>query len=140
MGNSKSIQKINFEDVQTVIKNKEIYLLINTLDEKHQDCLLPNTVNAGLEEKIVNQLLYKGKTAIKIVVYGKHCNDDKMYHKYNQLTSLGFYNVYLYVGGMFEWLLLQDIYGEKDFPTTKKELDLLRFKPGQMLDIALLEY
>ena len=31
-------------------------------------------------------------------------------------------------GGLFEWLCLQDIYGFEDFPTTKKELDILKFK------------
>ena len=33
MGNSQSIQKINFEDVQYVLKNNETHLLINTLFE-----------------------------------------------------------------------------------------------------------
>ena len=33
MGNAQSIQKINYEDVQHVIKNTEIYVLINTLSE-----------------------------------------------------------------------------------------------------------
>jgi hypothetical protein len=41
---------------------------------------------------------------------------------------------------MFEWLLLQDIYGKELFPTTKKELDLLRYKSNQLLSIGLLEY
>jgi hypothetical protein len=63
-----------------------------------------------------------------------------MYNKYNQLNSLGFYNVYVYTGGLFEWLLLQDIYGEKDFPTTNIELDILKYKPNKVLNIPLLEY
>jgi len=29
---------------------------------------------------------------------------------------------------LFEWLLLQDIYGQDDFSTTKNELDHLKFK------------
>ena len=48
--------------------------------------------------------------------------------KYHQLTNLGFYEVYVYVGGLFEWLLLQDIFGEENFPTTTKELDILKYK------------
>ena len=55
---------------------------------------------------------------IKIIIYGKNCNDEKIYIKYQQLISLGFYNVFIYVGGLFEWLLLQDIYGSDEFPTT----------------------
>ena len=30
---------------------------------------------------------------------------------------------------MFEWLCLQDIYSSDLFPTTKKELDILKYKP-----------
>jgi hypothetical protein len=36
--------------------------------------------------------------------------------------------------------MLQDIYGESEFPTTKKELDILRYKPNKILNVALLEY
>ena len=63
-----------------------------------------------------------------------NCNDEKIYSKYNQLQSLGFYNVYIYTGGLFEWLMLQDIYSEKEFPTTKKELDILKYKPNKVLN------
>ena len=36
--------------------------------------------------------------------------------------------------------MLQDIYGNSEFPTTKKELDILRFKPPKFLNIQMLEY
>jgi hypothetical protein len=77
---------------------------------------------------------------VKIIIYGRNSNDDNIYKKLSQLTSLGFYNVYVYVGGMFEWMLLQDIYTNVEFPTTKKELDILKFKPNKILNISLLEY
>jgi hypothetical protein len=48
--------------------------------------------------------------------------------------------VYVYTGGLFEWLMLQDIYGEKEFPTSKKELDILKYKPQKKLNVHLLEY
>ena len=32
MGNTQSMKKINYEDMQTVIKNPEIYLIINTFN------------------------------------------------------------------------------------------------------------
>jgi hypothetical protein len=35
--------------------------------------------------------------------------------------------------------MLQDIYGEKEFPTTKKEIDFLKYKPNKLLNIPLLE-
>jgi rhodanese-related sulfurtransferase len=140
MGNTQSAQKINYEDVQHVINNPQMYLLINTLDSKEQNCLIVNTINITNEETIINKLIQTGNKNIKIIIYGQSCNDDKIYSKYSQLNSLGFYNVYIYAGGLFEWLLLQDIYGEKEFPTTKKELDFLKYKPHKTLNIQLLEY
>jgi len=140
MGNSQSIQKINFEDIQYVLKNHESHLLINTLPDTEQTCLLPNTVHANQEEEIINKYLKNGLKNIKIIIYGRNCNDEKIYSKSNQLFSLGFYNVYIYTGGLFEWLLLQDVYGSQEFPTTKKELDLLKYKPSKILNISLLEY
>ena len=77
---------------------------------------------------------------IHIIIYGKNSNDEKIYKKYQQLLTLGFYNVYIYMGGMFEWLLLQDIYGSAEFPTTSKELDILKYKPSSLLNIPFLEY
>jgi hypothetical protein len=141
MGNSQSnIQKINYEDIQYVIKNSEVYLLINTLNENEQICLIQNTTSIQKEVDIINKFLQTGNKQIKIIIYGRNCNDEKIYKKYNQLNSLGFYNIYIYTGGLFEWLLLQDIYGENEFPTTKKELDILKYKPNKIIDIHLLEY
>ena len=45
------------------------------------------------------------------------------------MIELGFEEVYLYPGGLFEWLCLQDIYSDDNFKTTMKELDILKFKP-----------
>jgi len=140
MGNTTSMSKINFEDIQYSLHNKDNYILINTMEDSCQDCLLPNTVTPEKETAIINHLIQSGKKDIKLVIYGKNCNDDKIYKKYNQLQSLGFYNVYVYTGGLFEWLMLQDIYGEKEFPTSKKELDILKFKPQKKLNIQFLEY
>jgi hypothetical protein len=140
MGNSQSMQKINFEDVQYVIKNKEIYILINTLSENEQKCLIINTIDICKETELINSLLANGNKQVKIIIYGKNCNDQKIYDRYNQLYSLGFYNIYIYAGGIFEWLMLQDIYGDKDFPTTTKELNILQYKPNKVLNVPLLEY
>jgi hypothetical protein len=140
MGNSQSIQKINYEDVQYVIKNSDNHMLINTLNESDQECLIQNTVNIHKEVEIMNRLIRIGNKEIKIIIYGRNCNDEKLYAKYNQLCSLGFYNVYVYMGGLFEWLMLQDIYGANEFPTTKKELDILKYKPNKVLNVQLLEY
>jgi len=139
MGNTQSMKKINFEDMQTVIKNPEIYLIINTLPLSEQQCLIVNTTLASDEEVIINRFMKENKS-IRIIIYGKNCNDETINKKYQQLYSIGFYNIFVYSGGMFEWLMLQDIYGKDLFPTTKKELDLLKYKSNELLSIGLLEY
>ncbi len=139
MGNTQSMKKINYEDMQTVIKNPEVYLIINTMSQSDQKCLIINTTIAEEEEPLINKYLKENKN-IRIIIYGKNCNDESVQKKYQQLLSLGFYNIFVYNGGMFEWLLMQDIYGKDLFPTTKKEVDLLKYKPSQLLNIALLEY
>ena len=139
MGGTQSIQKINFEDIQTAYKSPEIYILINTLSDIEQDCLILNTIPATKEEQLINHYMYSRKS-IKIIIYGRNSNDEKVFVKYNQLIKLGFTNVFVYLGGLFEWLMLQDIYGDKEFPTTKKELDILKFKANKVLNVQLLEY
>lgn len=139
MGNTQSMKKINYEDMQTVIKNPEIYLIINTLNHNEQQCLIINTISVNDEEILINKFIKENKS-IRIIIYGKNCNDESIDKKYQQLYSLGFYNILVYLGGMFEWLMLQDIYGKDLFPTTKKEVDLLKYKSSQSLNIGLLEY
>jgi hypothetical protein len=57
-----------------------------------------------------------------------------VYDKYEQLIKLGFRHVYVYPGGLFEWLCLQDIYSSELFPTSKKELDILKYKPSSIFN------
>ena len=140
MGNSQSTQKVNFEDVQYALKHNENHLLINTLGENDQGCLILGSVVASQEVILINKCIQSGTKDTRIIVYGMNSNDEKIHTKSSQLNSLGFYNVYLYTGGLFEWLLLQDIYGSQEFPTTRKELDLLKFKPNKVLNVPLIEY
>ena len=140
MGNSQSIQKVNFEDVQYAIKHSETHILLNTLGENDQACLILGSKLASQEEALINKCLQTGNKSISILIYGTNSNDEKIHTKCSQLNSLGFYNVFLYVGGLFEWLMLQDIYGSQEFPTTKKELDLLKYKPNKVFNVPLIEY
>ena len=126
MGNSNSINKVNFDYIQKNMNNNNI-LFINTLDYSKQDCLIKNTIPASKEEEILNKYL-KDNISIKILIYGENCIDNKVITKYNQLYKLGFTNLYVYIGGLFEWLLLQDIYGDDEFPSTSKIIDLLKYK------------
>ena len=127
MGNSESVQKVNFEDIQYIIKNKTNNMLINTLDKHNQSCLIKNTVTIDKEETLINNNLKN--INMKIIIYGKNSNDERVFKKYEQLRLIGTNNLFVYTGGLFEWLCLQDIYGFDHFPTTSRELDILKYKP-----------
>lgn len=137
MGSQTSCQKCNFEDIQYSLKEKNV-MLINTLPGDKQDLLIIGTTPISNEERTINSLLGKQLNK-KIIIYGKNSNDETIYKKYNQLKDLGFTNMYLYVGGLFEWMLLQDIYGADEFQTTKNDLDILQFKPKSMFQMNLLQ-
>jgi hypothetical protein len=130
MGNLHSIRKISFEDMQHAIIDNN-YIIINTMPKDLQHCLIVNTISADMEESIINQLINNCKNK-KIIIYGKNTNDEKVIKKYNQLFSFGFKDIHVYLGGMFEWLLLQDIYGTEEFPTTTMEKDILKYKPSRL--------
>ena len=137
MGNVQSTKKVSYEDIQLISKRGVTNtLLINTLNLQEQDCLIPNTVSAYQEETVINENL-KNNT-VNIVIYGKNSGDKGVEKKYLKLSELGFTNIYIYPGGLFEWLCLQDIYGSTNFPTTKQEMDILKFKPrSQFLSNSL---
>ena len=137
MGNSNSTIYINFEDMQAGISNKE-YIIINTLLTHQQQCLITGTLSMSSEEEILNTYL-KTNRSVRIIVYGMNCTDSNVKKKYEQLCALGFYNVFIYNGGLFEWLLLQDIYGKELFPTTANERDILKYKGRQHFNVRLLE-
>ena len=141
MGNTQSlIKKVNFEDIRFAINNPSQYILLNTLSINQQSCLITNTLNVDEEVEYIDNLLKSRKTDKFIIVYGLNSNDDLAIKKYHQLINLQFINIFIYPGGLFEWLLLQDIYGEDEFPTTGKELDILKYKPHKVLNTQFLEY
>ena len=127
MGNTTSTRKVNFEDVQHSMRNNSKFILINTLNSSRQDVLIKNTIPINKEEELINTLI-KSNQNVNIIVYDENANAPNLMKKYDQLIGLGFINVFIYPGGLFEWLLLQDIYGYENFPTTKHETDIIKFK------------
>lgn len=126
-----TIKIISFEDVKFILDNNitEQYIIINTLSSTEQSCLIKNTLSIEIEEKTINEMIQNYDIYKNIVIYGKNNQDITTDNKYNSLKKLGFTNVFVYRGGLFEWLLLQDIYGFNEFPTNKKILDILKYKP-----------
>ena len=140
MGNYSSIQKkiYSYKDVQQLIKRNGIhqdrssgeYLLINTLPIEKQNCLIKNTCPGNHEERIINELLTQNRDCI-VCIYGEHSCDVSIHRKYEQLSKIGFNNVYMYIGGLFEWLCLQDIYSDSYFETAGKHNEILDYSPGE---------
>ena len=110
--------------------NNTDYAIINTF-KSNDNCVIKNTINIKDETELLNKYLSNDINK-KIIIYGMNSNDNTIIKKYNQLISLGFKNVYLYTGGLFEWLLLQEIYGKNEFETNVYEIDILKYK-GSML-------
>jgi len=135
MGQTQSIKKVNFEDVKQTISTNNKYLLISTLKMNEQYCLIKGTITPEKEITVINQNL--NNPNLRIIIYGKNSADETIFKKYTQLNKLGFYNIYLYPGGIFEWLLLQDIYGIDNFPTTTIELDHLKYRARSAFNYLL---
>lgn len=157
MGNTIMIPRnINFEDMQIAIneQNKgagnmhsqahdnayanKSCIIINTLEPHNQHCLISGTLNINSEVEMINVFLKKNKN-ICVIIYGVNAADSTTLKKYEQLVKLGFYNTHIYAGGLFEWLLLQDVYGMDLFPTTSKVVDILKYKGRQYMNVKMLE-
>ncbi len=131
MGNTLSINRLNFKDMQYAIANNMI--IISTLEINNQECLIKNTLAPDEEINVINDLIQKKNKKKKIIIYGENSSDNSIVKKYYQLQKLGINNIFIYMGGLFEWLLLQDIYGNDQFPTTTEIIDILKYK-GSILE------
>jgi hypothetical protein len=112
-----SYQHYTFKELQNKLENnKSEIILLNTLPIQEQNYLIKGTINALVENDFINGLIKKDKNK-QIIIYGRDHHDMKVIEKYNKLKKIGFTNVYIYFGGLFEWSLLQEIYGHSNFQT-----------------------
>lgn len=128
MGGAASACKINFEGMQRFVEDANSTLIIHTMNANREHCLIKGTLTAEKEVAELNKSLHTSGEMKPIVIYGENACDTSIVSKYNQLSQLGFSNVMVYPGGMFEWLLLQDIYGGELFITTGSGADILDYK------------
>lgn len=90
-----SIPKVGFEDILVAMKEED-YIIISTFSYDEQEFLIKGTTLANTEEKIINDMIQRGKIyEYKIIVYGKNCIDPTVEVKYTQLLSLGFLHVFV---------------------------------------------
>ena len=128
MGNIySSYSSYDFDVISNKIISDYDMVLINTLPDTQQGCLIKTTIKATKETEYINEL-YKINKKKEIIIYGKNHRDLKIIEKYNQLKKLGFTNVHIYFGGLFEWLLLKEYYGEINFPIDGKMGEISQYK------------
>lgn len=102
-------QYIGSDDVQSLLRNTNKTLLINTLHSSEQNILIKETIPIHMEESVINTIIYnRKKNYYHIIIYGRNHTDVSVYSKYKQLIKLGFNSstIYIYTGGLYEWLLL----------------------------------
>lgn len=118
--------------------SNETIHFINILPVTKQQYLLPKTISAESEEQFINDFVDTMTMDIPtIVIYGNNANDvDVLQEKCRELNALGFTNVGIYLGGLFEWTMLGDIYGITEFPIIGNRgiVDILQFRPKQLED------
>lgn len=138
---SSSSSYVGFDDVLYLLRKLRptaaatVGLLISTLSAGEQDYLIQHTLSYQMEEKTVNDLLqnYAALSRTIVVVYGRNGADATVEFKYKQLVSLGFARVYMYMGGLLEWWMLQEIYGAENFPSQGTPRDLLHYAAPAVL-------
>ena len=135
MGNAEShIKTANFDNIKY-----DKHLLIHVMDEKDQSLLIKGTLTIEDEIETLNSVLSASKQReTRIIIYGKNTDDyGKVMRRYKQLCGLGF-DASVYFGGLFEWLLLQEIYGISEFPIEKRgsaTTDVLKYAPAKWREV-----
>jgi len=129
---TKYINKVGFEDILKLKPGSTI--LINTLPLSEQSYLIKNTTRFDNEENIINQSM-KDDCQLVIIIYGKNSLDGSIEEKYSQLKNIGYIEnkLYIYYGGLFEWCMLQDVFGVDNFESIGKCIDILKYKPKLVL-------
>ncbi len=131
---NKSSNMVGFEEVKHAIRaGPTKFILINTFD---QDVIVQGTVSSDKEETVINaQLTDYTKPDLPIIVYGRNSCDESVDAKEKQLRALGLEDIYIYRGGMFEWLLMGDVFGLDEFPIVRRvsgsgSVDILKYAPA----------
>lgn len=124
---------VGFSAVQHLFKqDSDTWIIISTLPDttEGQKCLIDRTTPCIREETLMNRIIAnKQQKDVCVIIYGRNHMDETVDKKWKQMRSMGFTRAHKYTGGMFEWLLLQDVYGKENFPTTSQAADLLEFEP-----------
>jgi hypothetical protein len=127
MGNALGSTHPTCVDFEYVLKRYAHATLISTIPCSHGKHRIKHTLGPEEEVEAINRYISSSENT-EIIVYGMNCADTSVFKKYSQLSSLGFTNLKLYCGGLFEWILLQDVYGNDTFQTNHAVDDILKYK------------
>lgn len=137
---SHSSDFVNFSAVHKIIVTAySTSVLIHTMKIEDEQYLISKTLTASQEEDKINLWIAEHNFEQHIILYGySHVDMTDLIQKKQKLRAYGFTNVFIYLGGMFEWLLLRDVYGEIEFPVTgltKKSdfIDIMKY--GKKIDL-----
>lgn len=119
--------RVNFEAVPTASADGLLLTTLGSSPGADPECAIAGTVPECQEAGRIKDVL-SSSPDIPIVIYGSNSVDVAPFEKWRNLTQRGFTNVTVYTGGLFEWLLLREVYGAEVFPVTNPQNDLLRFK------------
>jgi hypothetical protein len=124
---------LDFWEIKQFVTNQTVHnslSLVSTLALDEQECLIAKTLSAEKEVMTIQSFQERFQMKNRIVIYGRNNIDPTVETKFKQLRNLGFTDVAIYKGGMFEWALLQEIYGVGEFPTTSVIRDPLKWGRG----------
>jgi hypothetical protein len=128
MGNSSPrFNLIGFDDMIEFISDRSV-VLITTMSDSMGPHRIVGTLSPTDEIDEINRCIANCTHNRRIVIYGENSSDESGFRKSEQLRGMGFTDIYVYGGGLFEWILLQDIYGADTFKTNQPIDDILRYK------------
>lgn len=112
MGISISLEKVSALDIKYIQQErmKDFYIITTLKHSLNPTPLINGTIEPTEEEPVINSLIKNKEFDKGIIIYGANSNDVKVIEKYKQIMKLGFTNVFVYIGGLFEWLLLSEAY------------------------------
>jgi hypothetical protein len=108
MGIQISFDRISASDIK-FIQEKFIndYLIVTTIKDTNNTPLIKGTLQPEKEEYFINKIIQNKNNNIKgIIIYGMNNQDISVIDKYKQLLKFNVTNIFIYIGGLFEWLLL----------------------------------
>jgi hypothetical protein len=91
-------------------------LIISTTITERGSPYIAGTVSRFAELITIDSLKRSNRFDVPILVYGHNMFDTTVKTQSTILMNNGFTKVFVYVGGMFEWMLLHKLYGNTAFP------------------------